>query len=46
VVKVLSIPEGPLPDAVFDREIHTVIFQRSGVDFSYPIIDLNKKVAL
>jgi hypothetical protein len=36
-----AIPVGPLPDAVFDRNIHTVQFQKEGIDFSYPILELN-----
>jgi hypothetical protein len=37
---LFSIPEGPLPDAVFDRNIRTVMFYKEGWELSYPIIEM------
>jgi hypothetical protein len=36
-----ALPEGPFPDAVFNKNIKTVQFYKEGWEFSYPIIDLN-----
>ncbi|MDP4209338.1 MAG: DUF5103 domain-containing protein [Bacteroidota bacterium] len=36
-----SLPRGPLPDAVFDRNIKTVQLYKEGWEFSYPILELN-----
>jgi hypothetical protein len=33
------VPEGPLPDAVFDRNIRTVRFFKEGWEFGYPILE-------
>ncbi len=36
---MMAVPEGPLPDAVFDRDIHTVRFFKEGWEFGYPILE-------
>ena len=38
---VNAIPDGPLPDAVLDRNIKTVQFYREGWEFAYPILEMN-----
>jgi hypothetical protein len=43
---ILSIPEGPLPDAVLSKSIKTVQCYRTGWEFSYPILDLNSDATL
>lgn len=35
-----AVPEGPLPDAVFDRDIRTVRFFKEGWEFGYPILEI------
>lgn len=39
-IKVMAVPEGPLPDAVFDRDIRTVRFFKEGWEFGYPILEV------
>jgi hypothetical protein len=41
-----AIPDGPLPDAIFDKNIHTVVFQKENINFSYPILELNDQTPL
>lgn len=36
-----ALPQGPFPDAVFNRNIKTVVFYKQGWEFSYPILQLN-----
>jgi hypothetical protein len=36
-----ALPEGPFPDAVFDRNIKTVQFSKVGWEFSYPILQFD-----
>lgn len=36
-----ALPQGPFPDAVFNRNIKTVQFYKQGWEFSYPILQLN-----
>src|SRR4030043_1273934 len=39
---IYSIPEGPFPDAAFDKNIKTVSFHKAGLNFSYPILELGE----
>jgi hypothetical protein len=43
-----AIPNGPLPDATFDKNIRTVQFYKEGWEFSYPILEFgdNKQLIL
>lgn len=36
-----ALPQGPFPDAVFNKNIKTVQLYKEGWEFSYPIIDMN-----
>jgi hypothetical protein len=42
----LAIPEGPFPDAVFNRNIKTVQFYKEGWEFSYPILEMDDEKSL
>jgi hypothetical protein len=46
LVPCLALPEGPFPDAVFDRNIKTVEFYKEGWEFSYPILEINDSKSL
>ena len=40
------MPPGPFPDAVFNKNIKTVLLYKQGWEFSYPVLQLNETAAL
>jgi hypothetical protein len=41
-----GVPEGMLPDAVFNKNIKTVEFYKEGWEFAYPILEINDSKTL
>ena len=41
-----ALPEGPFPDAVFNRSVKTVQFAKVGWEFAYPILQMNDEKPL
>jgi hypothetical protein len=43
---LFALPQGPFPDAVFNKNIKTVLFYKQGWEFSYPIYDMGDATPL
>jgi hypothetical protein len=41
-----ALPPGPFPDAVFNKNIKTVLLYKQGWEFSYPVLQLNEPASL